>query len=1577
MNKITEKDLIPASKYLSNDAPVPENFVPAQEFLSKEEFNIPENFVPAQNFLSGDYTLPEKKKVSDRLATKLDFVEEPELDTSTHQPQFPQSQEFKETVEKQDIGKSESIPGFEYNKEEYPYGIPIPGARKIGFGTERVVEGLDTTAALVTGGLTGAIGTGIGVAESLGRMAFADLTKHTPQEVIADAWSEGFETQAWVMNNFTYMPRYVDGAKVVEAVSWPFTKAHEKIDEKAAKNNWSEEKTEAVHLAADTAFFAIPMATPRLRVLGSSAIKKIRENKTNTLIPEEIGALREIGEGWKDLIAIENVENSARHRINRVVKESEDTTNQVSKATDGEIIDADLAILDEADISPKSSVTPATWKQGLTGGIYTSSDGFSARKVNSKKWQLLDADGNVIDTVPTLTAAKALHERNRGSSKRVKVDVDEAVVDHEFYMSKEQTAKEAVDLNRIEELVESGKYKNTINNVDSNQVRKIRIVNNLNRALHGDKNIKLTEVLSDIRREIMEVSERMSSATATEKLAYENYARFLKSAVEYWGLVKTKSYKELRVESAIAKDSSVTTYSNLDPTLIGKLVAGLFKKDPDYRRVKDPATQQVLAYADKSRNPRASRAERIKQAEMEVMSKWWDARAKALDLLDRHGSEKAHAVHRRYSLSQGANTLANEMISNMRKSVYGKMSRADRKWIDVVMFLRRVVAIDEARESGGAKPVNHPNISKQAMQRLGLEGKPIKMNREVALDVLEKIKTTLGEDRFSTIDARASVGFDTMRDVLTMLKDEGIITEKAYETLKGADYLKRKDLMQIIDPERQVKIGSKTLTVGESGLTGLKKGTAEDILEMDSSALMADSITRATQRIFRNRANVELFEFAKDFPDNGFARIPELNDKGKLPKPARGWERIDVYVDGKKTQVDISNKFAEGWFSLAREVSYEQLRFWRLASGSELLKYTATGANPEFALPNLLRDAIHIYLSAQMKIGNKWKSVYSNNLPMFTAQYLGDMRKVASDTVYREGRWIDAIMDGMGMEFLAMDDNIATKINKLSDEVADISNLLKYINTSSEIVSRLAIREAVLRAKAKELGITIEQIEEVSKLTRKKFGVPQEITAKSLGIDKELFDKVMEARLEASFAARDYMDFNNKGTYAAAIDAFSPYFGARIQASRGLLRASRRNPKEAAYKLANLAGLVTGMKLFNTWINPDGEDLVPEEIRNRNFVIMTGIKYQDENDATRHVYFTIPKDTGAILVSRPLDYLMDKYFLGKENVKPPSIADLGSTISPIDSPWVNVPTGNAIAAVFGNLDINKTLERGNPVRIYEGPKLPEDSREWEINEDTPPWAVALGQVMKSNTGLALSPAKTQAAVNSFFANSMWSVIGSAGANKAVKFSDLIDQDLFISEALLPETPVGKAAAITSKAPILRRFIRVTPPESGRQVESEMDIQDEESLMRHMLNIKMYNKIMNHLNDKDSGPENIAKMILWANSYPEHSERLIDQLEIAQKLKKYGGNDSRFFTRLLKPNPIRTKAEIYYDRWSKLGPKERRELDKAKIMLGFDTPNFEDALTQVITKNRMQRDAETKSKTVIEQIFGVESNEDDT
>jgi hypothetical protein len=159
MNKITEKDLIPASKYLSNDAPVPENFVPAQEFLSKEEFNIPENFVPAQNFLSGDYTLSEKKEVSDRPATKLDFVEEPELDTSTHQPQFPQSQEFKETVEKQDIGKSESIPGFEYNKEEYPYGIPIPGARKIGFGTERVVEGLDTTAALVTGGLTGAIGT--------------------------------------------------------------------------------------------------------------------------------------------------------------------------------------------------------------------------------------------------------------------------------------------------------------------------------------------------------------------------------------------------------------------------------------------------------------------------------------------------------------------------------------------------------------------------------------------------------------------------------------------------------------------------------------------------------------------------------------------------------------------------------------------------------------------------------------------------------------------------------------------------------------------------------------------------------------------------------------------------------------------------------------------------------------------------------------------------------------------------------------------------------------------------------------------------------------------------------------------------------------------------------------------------------------------------------------------------------------------------------------------------------------------------------------------------------------------------
>jgi len=195
--------------------------------------------------------------------------------------------------------------------------------------------------------------------------------------------------------------------------------------------------------------------------------------------------------------------------------------------------------------------------------------------------------------------------------------------------------------------------------------------------------------------------------------------------------------------------------------------------------------------------------------------------------------------------------------------------------------------------------------------------------------------------------------------------------------------------------------------------------------------------------------------------------------------------------------------------------------------------------------------------AALNELGGKWKTLYSSNMPVFMWQMGKDIKNVFNDAVLRKGKYEDYIKEGGGMEFLVHQGRLFQRGRHIDSSIDKIQDVLGYFGETSEIVTRLAIRDRVIRRRAAEKNITYEEAYEDPKI-----------------------------RQEATFAARDYMDFGQGGGIAKAIDNAVPYLNASIQGTRGLLRAFKDNPAESVWKLTQFAALVTGLYIAKRKLNP-------------------------------------------------------------------------------------------------------------------------------------------------------------------------------------------------------------------------------------------------------------------------------------------------------------------------------------------------------------------------------------------------------
>ena len=74
--------------------------------------------------------------------------------------------------------------------------------------------------------------------------------------------------------------------------------------------------------------------------------------------------------------------------------------------------------------------------------------------------------------------------------------------------------------------------------------------------------------------------------------------------------------------------------------------------------------------------------------------------------------------------------------------------------------------------------------------------------------------------------------------------------------------------------------------------------------------------------------------------------------------------------------------------------------------------------------------------------------------------------------------------------------------------------------------------------------------------------------------------------LQATYEARNYLDFAQGGSLVKAADSAIPYLNASVQATRGLLRAPKQDPKGFAVKSAWISGLAANLWFANNIKNP-------------------------------------------------------------------------------------------------------------------------------------------------------------------------------------------------------------------------------------------------------------------------------------------------------------------------------------------------------------------------------------------------------
>ena len=594
------------------------------------------------------------------------------------------------------------------------------------------------------------------------------------------------------------------------------------------------------------------------------------------------------------------------------------------------------------------------------------------------------------------------------------------------------------------------------------------------------------------------------------------------------------------------------------------------------------------------------------------------------------------------------------------------------------------------------------------------------------------------QDKLKKIKQRAEKYWAVLDSGLQDLVDAGITTPQQKERLraKGDFYAPRRVLDYVDGPETIRNIGGKKISVPDSGIAKLSDEGSLKMIESDATLLLHEAITRKNARIFSNRANQALYQFALDNPDNGLVKIAQIvgetkEGKLKFQKTPKDMEKFSVMVEGQERQFFMEKDMAEEWVVNDPQINQQLGTALNIISGSFILRPFATGLNPVFALGNFPRDTAHA-----MFVTNE----FSPFLPLATYQMSQDLKETWKDAKEKKGLYVDYLKHGGGIFGLTHQGRVT---KGLKGALRWFQNVAGWMGETSEIWVRLAVMNRVIK----------------NKTNKGKLPVTPEILEESANV------------------ARNTLDFFQGGNLVKLLDKGIPYLNAGTQGTRTVLRASKENPAIFTLKAAQIGALAAGIWGLWEYGFKEFQKDIPKKDQVNSWNIPLGIIFKDKKGRRRLVYFKIAKDQGQRMFATFFENIMRAahgqpfdWDLQKQAVKDFLPATPSDLMPPTLDAWMGMKS-----------NVNFWTDE----RIWKGAEVePEE----EFDRFTPEAFKAIGQTVGE------SPKRLQYAFNQIFTyGNVWTSMAMWPINKMLEEvgeedADKIGNDMWVE---LSRTPIIK------------------------------------------------------------------------------------------------------------------------------------------------------------------------------------------
>ena len=527
----------------------------------------------------------------------------------------------------------------------------------------------------------------------------------------------------------------------------------------------------------------------------------------------------------------------------------------------------------------------------------------------------------------------------------------------------------------------------------------------------------------------------------------------------------------------------------------------------------------------------------------------------------------------------GAASRAKLSFERAYDKIYKGLTKTERAFLDNIIQQKRIIAIDNNRESRDLAPINHPDNS----------------DKNTAQAYLDFVKSQVGSENYKKLEQRAENYFTEFNGLLTEMYNEGLINKDSYDSMSGLDYQPRVFLEHLLDYNENLSPEEKKFQNENGGLTKdlikkLDEGST-GVLLSNSELLLATAMRSRYQAIMMNRVNKEFI--TKEFPKAKleFERLSQKESRGEkltskekiflkyfkeldrkiidnpligtskngnpvfeITEVPQGYKKAYYFENGVRMEFFMESELHDMWHDTVKGMDPALKDKIGTFSGSHLIKAFATGYNPAFVIVNTPRDFLHAI---------NFSSEYSTFIPQAIFQ-LGKDTFSAVQEIYAHNRGNDTLFTkyieyGGGMDFLntqgmlkesnwsgRMIENMTEPRTKDVLKTIGHYGLFKFASNYSEVGFRVAVFKRAIENEVKRIQKNTPSVKSIADLSQEE--------------QDYVYDNAVRQ-------ARDLMDFNQGGIWSKNIESVVPYFNAGVQGSRVVLQQFKRNPYSTTMKV--------------------------------------------------------------------------------------------------------------------------------------------------------------------------------------------------------------------------------------------------------------------------------------------------------------------------------------------------------------------------------------------------------------------------